>query len=77
MSIFTQAGDITIHLGPEWYIDSQILQLKVDDNVIVTGSKVTYEGNLVIIAKEIIKDGQVLNLRDDIGFPLWSGQQAK
>jgi hypothetical protein len=77
MSIFTPTGDITVHLGPGWYIDSQILQLKENDNVIVTGSKVTYEGNIVIIAKEVTKDGEVLNLRDDIGYPLWAGQRAK
>lgn len=77
MTIYLPTGDIIVHLGPEWYIDSQILQLKADDNVLVTGSKVMYEGDLVIIAKEVIKDGKVLNLRDDYGFPLWSGRKAK
>lgn len=77
MTIYLPTGDIIVHLGPEWYIDNQTLQLKADDNVLVTGSKVTYKGDLVIIAKEVIKDGQVLNLRDDYGFPLWSGQRVR
>ena len=72
MSLYTNNGDITIHLGPGWYIDNQVTQLNADDNVIVTGSRVTYEGNVVIIAKEVTKDGQVLKLRDDNGYPLWA-----
>jgi len=72
MSLFTTTGDITIHLGPGWYIDNQVTQLNADDNVIVTGSRVTYEGNEVIIAKEVTKGGQVLKLRDDNGYPFWA-----
>jgi hypothetical protein len=77
MSVFTSAGDITVHLGPGWFIDSQVLQLRVDDNVVVIGSKVTYEGNQVIIAREVTKGDQVLKLRDDLGYPLWAGQRVK
>ena len=47
------------------------------DNVTITGSKVTYEGNQVIIAKEVTKGDLVLKLRDDSGYPLWSGWRNK
>lgn len=73
MTINTSSGEISVHLGPGWYIENQDTQINQDDNVSVTGSKVTYEGIKVIIAKEVTKGDEVLKLRDDNGFPLWSG----
>lgn len=69
----TENGNISVHLGPSWYIDNQDIQISMDDNISVTGSKITYDGNQVIIAKEVTKGDQVLNLRDENGYPLWSG----
>ncbi len=73
LTLNTSDGDISVHLGPGWFIENQDIQINVGDNVIVTGSKVTYEGSKVIIAKEVTKGDQVLKLRDDNGYPLWSG----
>lgn len=69
----TDNGNITVHLGPAWYIDNQDILISKGDNISVTGSKVSYNGDLIIIAKEVKKGDQVLRLRDDNGYPLWSG----
>jgi hypothetical protein len=74
MIIYTTKGDITVHLGPVSYLENQPFKINADDNVTITGSKVNYEGNIVIIAKEVIKGDQVLKLRDDFGYPLWIGK---
>lgn len=73
----TVNGNVSIHLGPAWYIENQDIQIIKGDNVSVTGSKVTYNGDQVIIAKEIIKGDQLLKLRDENGYPLWSGWRNK
>jgi hypothetical protein len=73
MTLNTGSSEISVHLGPGWYIENQETNINADDNVIVTGSKVTYEDKDAIIAKEVIKGDQVLKLRDDNGFPLWAG----
>lgn len=73
----TVNGNVSIHLGPAWYIDNQDIQIIKGDNVSVTGSKVTYNGDQVIIAKEVIKGDQILKLRDENGYPLWSGWRNK
>lgn len=73
----TVNGNVSIHLGPAWYIDNQDIQIIKGDNVSVTGSKVTYNGDQVIIAKEVIKGDQLLKLRDENGYPLWSGWRNK
>lgn len=77
LTISTSNGDINVHLGPAWYIENQDIQIVKDDNVTVTGSRVTYDGSSVIIAKEVTKGDQVLKLRDDDGYPLWSGWKNK
>ena len=77
MVLSTSSGDVSVHLGPGWYIENQDVQINTDDNVTVTGSRVAYEGNQVIIAKEVTKGDLVLKLRDDSGYPLWSGWRNK
>lgn len=73
----TGNGNVTVHLGPAWYIDNQDVVISKDDNISVTGSKVTYKGDQIIIAKEVTKGDQILRLRDDNGYPLWSGWRNK
>ncbi|MBS1493116.1 MAG: DNA-binding protein [Bacteroidetes bacterium] len=70
-------NEITVHLGPGWYIEQQNVQINVNDNITLTGSKVTYEGSKFIIAKEVKKGDLILKLRDDNGAPLWAGWKNK
>ena len=73
----TSSGDISVHLGPSWYVEEQSVQINTNDNITLTGSKVTYEGSQIIIAKEVSKGDQVLKLRDTNGNPLWAGWKNK
>lgn len=75
LTLNTDNGEMPVHLGPGWFIENNDIQINKDDNVIVTGSKVTYEGSKVIIAKEVTKGDQVLILRDEKGYPRWSGRR--
>jgi len=64
---------ISVHLGPDWFLDNQDVHFAVGDAITVNGSKVTYENKLVIIAKTIEKGDYILELRNDKGFPKWNG----
>ena len=75
--LVTENGSVSVHLGPAWYIDNQDTQIRNGDNVLITGSKVTYNGDQVIIAREVTKGDQVLKLREDNGYPLWSGWRSR
>ena len=75
--LVTENGSVSVHLGPAWYIDNQDTQIRNGDNVLITGSKVTYNGDQVIIAREVTKGDQVLKLRDESGYPLWSGWRSR
>jgi hypothetical protein len=73
MMVKTKKETISVHLGPEWYIESQDVKIMPKDKVEVKGSRITFEGKPTIIASELRKGDQVLKLRDENGFPFWSG----
>jgi hypothetical protein len=75
ISLKSETETIPIHLGPEWFLENQELQLAVNDKLTVTGSRVTYDGKPAIIAGEVRKGDQVLELRDDRGIPRWAASR--
>ncbi|HAG51296.1 MAG: DNA-binding protein [Deltaproteobacteria bacterium GWC2_42_51] len=77
LMVKTEKETISVHLGPWWYIENQDFEIKPKDMIEVKGSRVTFEGKPAIIAAEIKKDGEMLKLRDENGFPAWSGWRKR
>ena len=73
LMVETDKKTIAVHLGPGWYIENQGITFKPEDKLEITGSKVTFDGEQVIIASEVKKGDEVLKLRDGNGIPAWSG----
>jgi hypothetical protein len=73
LTLKAEKGPVAVHLGPEWYVERQDIELKKGDSVEVKGSRVTFAGNPAIIAAEVKKGNNVLKLRDDNGVPAWAG----
>jgi hypothetical protein len=73
MIVKTDKETISVHLGPSWYLENQDVKIEPKDKVEVTGSRITFDGKPAIIAVEVKKGDEVLKLRDDKGFPVWSG----
>ena len=70
----TDTEELSVHLGPGWYVEKQSLKIAPQDRIEVHGSRVVYEGKPAIIAAEVKKDDQVLKLRAADGTPVWRGQ---
>jgi hypothetical protein len=77
MMVKTNKETISVHLGPEWYIESQDVKIMPKDKVEVKGSRITFGGKPAIIAAEVKKGEKVLKLRDENGFPVWSGWRRR
>jgi len=75
--VVTDKEAISVHLGPGWYIENQDIRIEYKDIVQVTGSRVTFEGQPAIIAAEVRKGNDILTLRDENGFPAWSGWRRR
>lgn len=64
---------ISVHLGPAWYLENQDIQVSTGDLIKVKGSRIIYENKPSIIAMTLWKGDHVLTLRDQSGYPNWSG----
>jgi hypothetical protein len=69
----TDKGDVSVHLGPQWYLENQDVKIEPKDKVEIKGSRVTLQGQATLIAAEVKKGDEVLKLRDDAGVPMWAG----
>jgi len=70
-----KAGDKTreVMLGPTKFITGKGFAFAKGDVVEVTGSKITMGAIDFVIAREVVKDGKTLTLRDKTGTPQWAG----
>ena len=76
LTVKTDKETLTVYLGPSWFIDRQDMKIGKNDIIEVRGCKKIYNGEFVIVAQEIIKNNQVLKLRDEDGNPIWEGEKA-
>ena len=77
LTLKTEKETISVHLGPQWYIERQDTEIKAKDMIQVKGSRITFEGKPAIIAAEVKKGDEVLKLRDEKGFPYWAGWRRR
>lgn len=77
--LFVKADGMTteVALGPSAFVSGQGFSFAKGDAVEVTGSKVTQSGKEYVIAREVIKDGKTLTLRDKNGIPAWAGRRQQ
>jgi hypothetical protein len=73
LSLETEKETIPVVLGPAWYVEQQHFAVAAKDQVEVRGSRLSIQGQPMIIAQEVKKGDQVLRLRDVKGAPLWTG----
>jgi len=73
----TDKETISVHLGPEWYIKNQDMNINPKDKIEVKGSRISFDNKPAIIAAEVKKSDEILTLRNESGFPAWSGWRHK
>jgi hypothetical protein len=67
----TDTQQIPVRLGPAWYVDKQPVKIATHDTISVRGSRIVYAGKPAIVAAQVKKGDQVMDLRKDNGVPLW------
>jgi hypothetical protein len=73
----TDKENITVDLGPAWYVSQKDFHIKARDILEVTGSKITRDDKAVMLAIEAKKDDKTLRVRDENGSPLWREQNNR
>jgi hypothetical protein len=77
MTVKTDKETISVHMGPGWFIENQDIKIEPKDKVEVKGSRITFESKPALVAAEVKKGDEILKLRDDNGFPAWSGWRRR
>lgn len=77
LELKTERETISVHLGPAWYLENQDPQLQAKDQVEIVGSRVQLNGKAALIASEVRKGEEVLELRDAQGAPRWCGWRRR
>ncbi|HEY3353100.1 MAG TPA: hypothetical protein VGQ83_07640 [Polyangia bacterium] len=66
---------VVVDVAPGWYLHEQNLLILPGDAIRITGARVrTGTGQPAFIATQLSRGGQVIQLRDPYGRPLWRGQ---
>ena len=75
LTVQTNESSVTVHLGPEWYWDTEGIGLAEGDEVAVMGF---YEDEAFKAAQiENLATGDRVALRDETGRPLWAGRGGR
>jgi len=61
-----------VHLGPTGFLAKSGFTLAKGDHIEVLGSRVKVGATDALLAREVLKDGKTLVLRDANGIPKWS-----
>lgn len=64
-------GSMEIHAGPSSFLEAKQFAFRNGDAVVVVGSKVTWRGKPMLLARQIVRGEETLELRDEKGHPLW------
>jgi hypothetical protein len=73
----TDKESLSVHLGPAWYVQRQDIKIAPGDKVEITGSRITFQGKAAILAADVKKGDEMLKLRDENGYPVWSGWRRR
>jgi hypothetical protein len=76
--LMVKTADATteVMLGPSSFIRDKGFSFAKGDSVEITGAKTTMGGKDYLIAREVVKDGKTLTLRDKTGRPQWAGRMG-
>jgi hypothetical protein len=72
----SNAETMDVYLAPADYLKDMGCQFAKGDRIQVTGSKVKFNGNNVVLAREVRMNSTTLYLRDDHGAPYWTAGKS-
>ncbi len=66
-------GALDVLVAPVSFLKEMEITFAKGDAIEVLGSQLTVEGNPLLLAREVTRNGDVMTMRDDHGKPVWVG----
>jgi hypothetical protein len=66
-------GLLDVFVAPENFLKEMEITFAKGDAIEVLGSQLTVDGNAVLLAREVTRNGDIMTMRDDHGKPVWVG----
>ena len=66
-------GLLDVFVAPESFLKEMEITFAKGDAIEVLGSQLTLDGNAVLLAREVTRNGDIMTMRDDHGKPVWVG----
>lgn len=73
----TDRGNVLANLGPVWFADENNMVVNEGDQIDVSGSVIRTNGRYIIIAGQLKKAAQSLQLRNQSGNPQWGTAKSQ
>lgn len=64
-------NEIEVHLAPSSFLATAGIELKVGSTIKVSGSRTTWKGSDIILARELTAGSKTVTLRNANGQPRW------
>ena len=62
-------------VAPVWYLEQEKIRFKTGESITVTGSKIIFQNEPLIITKDFDYNKKKYVIRNNNGFPVWAGKR--
>jgi hypothetical protein len=73
ITVKNDKGLLDVLVAPEKFLKEMEITFAKGDAVEVLGSQLTVDGNALLLAREVTRNGDVMMMRDEHGKPVWVG----
>jgi hypothetical protein len=73
VTLKSDKGALDVFVAPEKFLKEMEITFAKGDSIEVLGSQLTVDGNVLLLAREVTRNGDVMTMRDEHGKPVWVG----
>ncbi|MBC8182624.1 hypothetical protein H8E88_16110 [candidate division KSB1 bacterium] len=75
LTIKDKKQELKIYFAPDWYLVQEKLEFKKGESLTVTGSRINFQNEPLLITKDATYNKKKLVIRNENGVPVWAGKR--
>jgi hypothetical protein len=75
LTIKDKKQELNVYVAPEWYLVQENLKFETGKSFTVTGSRITFQNEPLLITKEPTYNEKKIVVRNESGGPVWAGKR--